>query len=368
MSTDWNSLVNKNLLGISPYVPGKPISEVQRELGLTEVHKLASNENLMGPSPKAVEAMKKAAGDVNYYPDGGCYYLTQAIAAKLGVAPEQVVIGNGTDELIRLVCNIMLNSGVEVIFGHPSFVMYTISSTVMDAKIKMVPLRDTYTIDLRGILDAITEKTRLIFIANPNNPTGTIVKKKETDEFVKALPPGVLAVFDEAYFEYAQDPDYPNAVDYLRDGAPVCSMRTFSKVYGLAGLRVGYGAFPKEIAAVMHRVRNPFNVNQLAQDAALAAIDDDAHVAAAQKFNADGKKYLCENFDRLGLPYAPSEANFVLVDVKSESQAVFDALLKKGVIVRPGKFLGFPSHLRVSVSTPEGNEAFIRALEEVLAK
>jgi len=367
MGADWNKLVNQHLLGISPYVPGKPISEVQRELGLTDVHKLASNENLLGPSPKVIEAINKSALEVNYYPDGGCFYLTQALAEMLGVDANQVVIGNGTDELIRLICNVMLNPGAEVVFGHPSFVMYTISSMVMGAQIKMAPLRDTYTIDLKGILDLITDKTRLVFIANPNNPTGTIVRRKETDEFVRALPPDVLAVFDEAYSEYVQDPEYPNAIEYMNEGYPVISMRTFSKAYALAGLRVGYGAFPKEIAAVVHRVRNPFNVNQIAQDAALAALADKEHLAKAVKFNTDGREYLCKEFDRLGLPYAPTEANFILVDVKRDAQEMFEALLRKGVIVRPGKFLGFPTHLRVSVASPEGNEAFIKALEELLA-
>jgi len=367
MSTDWNKLVNQHLLNISPYVPGKPISEVQREFGLTDVHKLASNENIMGPSPLALEAVARSAAGINYYPDGGCYYLAEALAAKHGVAPEQIVIGNGTDEIIRLVCNVLLNPEAEVIFGHPSFVMYTISSNVMGARVKAVPLRDTYTIDLRAISAAVTDRTRVIFIANPNNPTGTIVRKKEADEFVRSLPDGVLAVFYEANIEYVEDKEYPDSLGYMKAGAPVATMRTFSKVYGLAGLRVGYGILPLPIAAVMHRVRTPFNVNQLAQDAALAALGDSKHLAAAVKFNSDGKKYLCSRFERLGLPYAPSDANFILVDVKRDSQEVFNSLLKKGVIVRPGKFLGFPTHIRVSISSREGNEAFIRALEELLA-
>lgn len=366
MCADWSESCNKHLLDIMPYVPGKPVSEVQRELGLTEVHKLASNENILGPSPRAVEAIRRAAGAINFYPDGGCWYLTDALAKKHGVAPEQIIIGNGTDEVIRLLCNALLNPDSEVVYAHPSFVMYKISSMVMNAQRVEVPLRDTYFHDLPALLSRVTGKTRVVFVCNPNNPTGTIVKKAEADAFVDALPAHALAIFDEAYFEYVEDPDYPDALDYLKAGKNVVALRTFSKVYGLAGLRVGYGIMPAALAGVLHRVRNPFNVNQLAQEAALAALGDDEHLAAARRFNSDGKRFLHEQFDRLGLTYAKSEANFVLVDIGRESQPVFDALLKKGIIVRPGKFLGFPTHLRVSVGDAAGNEAFVRELEIIL--
>jgi histidinol-phosphate aminotransferase len=363
---DWSKIANQHLLEISPYVPGKPVEEVQRELGLDTVHKLASNENILGPSPKAVEAIRNAAAQVNFYPDGSCYYLVDALAKTHGVEPSQIVIGNGTDEVIRLLCNALLGPDGNVVYAHPSFVMYKISSMVMDAQRIEVPLKDTYTHDLDALAAAVTDKTRMVFVCNPNNPTGTIVKKAAVDAFLDKLPQGVLAVFDEAYFEYVEDPEYPDSLDYFKAGRAVVCLRTFSKVYGLAGLRVGYGIMDSSLAGVLHRVRNPFNVNALAQAAAVAALGDADHLAAARKFNSDGKNYLHAEFDRMGLSYAASEANFVLVDIKRDAQAVFETLLKKGVIVRPGKFLGFPTHLRVSIGDQAGNQAFIKALEEIL--
>jgi histidinol-phosphate aminotransferase len=363
---DWSKFANQHLMEIMPYVPGKPVEEVQRELGLSEVHKLASNENILGPSPKAVEAIKKAASEVNFYPDGSCYYLVDALARKHGVKPEQIVIGNGTDEVIRLLCNALLGPDGNVVYAWPSFVMYKISSMVMNAQRIEVPLRDTYTHDLAALAAAVTDKTRMVMVCNPNNPTGTIVKKAEVDAFLDKLPAGVLAVFDEAYFEYVEDADSPDSLDYFKAGRPVVCLRTFSKAYGLAGLRVGYGIMDASLAGVLHRVRNPFNVNAIAQAAATAAAGDTEHLAAAQKFNSDGKNYLHGEFDRMGLPYAASQANFVLVDIKRDAQEVFEALLKKGVIVRPGKFLGFPTHLRVSIGDDAGNKAFIKELEVLL--
>ena len=366
--TDWSTRANQHLLDIMPYVPGKPVDEVQRELGLSHAHKLASNENIMGPSAKAVEAIRKAAAEVNYYPDGGCYHLTNALAKKHGAAPEQIVIGNGTDEVIRLLCNALLGPDSNVVYAHPSFVMYKISSMVMAAQRIEVPLKNNYDHDLEAMAAAVTPDTRMVFLCNPNNPTATIVKKADVDAFLDKLPDNVLAVFDEAYFEYADDPDYPDSLDYFKAGRNVVTLRTFSKVYGLAGLRVGYGIMPESLAGVVHRVRNPFNVNQLAQEAALAALGDEEHLAAALKFNNAGKTYLHEQFDRMGLPYAKSQTNFVLVDVGREAQPLYEELLKRGVIVRPGKFLGFPTHLRVSIADAAGNEAFIKELENLLAE
>ena len=363
---DWSKVANQHLMGIMPYVPGKPVEEVQRELGLSQVHKLASNENILGPSPKAVEAILKAASAVNFYPDGSCYYLVDTLARKHGVKPSQIIIGNGTDEVIRLLCNALLGPDGNVVYAHPSFVMYKISSMVMNAARIEVPLKDTYTHDLPALAAAVTPQTRMVFVCNPNNPTGTIVKKREVDQFLDALPEGVLAVFDEAYFEYVEDADYPDSLDYFKTGRPVVTLRTFSKVYGLAGLRVGYGIMDESLAGVLHRVRNPFNVNALAQAAAVAAAGDAEHLAAAKAFNSQGKNYLHAEFDRMGLSYAKSEANFVLVDIGRDSQEVFEILLQKGVIVRPGKFLGFPTHLRVSIGDSAGNQAFIKALQEIL--
>ncbi|HOX27786.1 MAG TPA: histidinol-phosphate transaminase [bacterium] len=364
---DIKKRVLPHLLNISPYVPGKPIQEVQRELGLTDVIKLASNENVFGTSQKVIEAICKAAPEINYYPDGGCFYLREAIAKRFGVKSEQVVVGNGVDELIRLICVSMLGPNDEVVFADPSFVMYKISSMVANATLISVPLKDKYYHDIPAMLDKITERTKLLFVCNPNNPTGTIVNKADVELLMKKVPDHVMVVFDEAYYEYVANPDYPQTMEYFKSGRQIAVFRTFSKVYGLAGLRVGYGFVPEDLADVIHRVRNPFNVNELAQVAALAALDDPEHMKKVIALNAAGRKQLSGEFDRLGLKYAPSDSNFILVDVERDSQAVFEALLKKGVIVRPGKFLGFPTCLRVSIAGEKDNARFIEALTEVLA-
>ncbi len=363
---DIKKLVLPHLFDIKPYVPGKPIQEVQRELGIEDVLKLASNENTIGPSPKAVEAIRAAAAGVNFYPDGGCYYLKEKLGAKLGVGVDNLVIGSGVDELLRILCVSCLGPKDEVIFADPSFVMYKISAMVADATLISVPCKERYYHDIPAMLDRVTDRTKLFFLCNPNNPTGTIVKKSDVDLLMSKIPEHVLVVFDEAYFEYASDPDYPQTMEYFKSGRDVVIFRTFSKVYGLAGLRAGYGIMSEELAGVFHRVRNPFNVNELAQVAALAALDDDEHVKRVVEANAAGRKQFYAAFDAMGLEYAPSDANFVLVDIKRDSEEIFNALLKKGVIVRPGRFLGFPTGLRVSVSDEKANARFIAALKEVL--
>jgi len=355
-----------HLLKINPYVPGKPIEEVQRELGIDDVVKLASNENLFGASPKVIEAIKKAAESVNFYPDGDCYYLRNEIAEKFGVKPINVTIGSGVDELLRFLCVSILGPGDEVVFGDPSFVMYKISSMVAGATLAPVPLKDTYMHDIPAMLARITDRTKLLFVCNPNNPTGTIVKKNDIELLMKEVPEHVLVAFDEAYYEFVGDKDYPQTMEYFKQGRDVVVFRTFSKIHGLAGLRVGYGFVPEELAGVFNRVRNPFNVNSLAQAAARSALTDDENARRVAELNLSGKKYLYKELDGMGLKYAPSEANFILVDTGLNSQKVFDALLKKGVIVRPGAFLGFPTCIRVTIGTGSDNERFINALREVM--
>lgn len=364
---DVNKSVSKHILDVKPYIPGKPVSEVQRELGLKEVYKLASNENLFGPSPKAIDAIKKAATEVNYYPDGGCWYLRDAIAKKFGVQFENVVVGNGTDELIRILCSSLLSHGDEIIFADPSFVMYKISAMICDATIVTVGLREDLTHDLGKMLDSVTDRTKLLFVCNPNNPTGTIARKKEVEDLLNNIPSHVTVAFDEAYYEYVGDADYPQTLDFFKSGRNVVVLRTFSKAYGLAGLRVGYGFVSKELGEVFHRIRNPFNVNQLAQEAALAALADQDHLMKAIQFNSAGLAQLRKGFDDLGLSYGESHSNFILVNVEKDSLEVFNALLKKGIIVRPGAHLGFPTHLRVSVADEKANGLFLSALKEVLA-
>lgn len=358
--------IQQHLLKIKPYQPGKPIGEVQRELGLTEVLKLASNENLAGPSPRAVEALKARAAEMNYYPDGGCYHLRMALSEKFKTPFDNVVVGCGTDEIIRLLCGMLLAPGLNTVAGNPSFVMYRISSLAAGATPVEVPL-DGFTHDLDAMLDRVDADTRIFFICNPNNPTGTILKRKAVEAALEKIPPHVCVVFDEAYFEYADDPDYPDGLDYFTPGGRVAVLRTFSKIYGLAGLRIGYGFLPDAAADAFHRLRNPFNVNQAAQDAALAALADAAHVENSRKFAREGRDFLCAAFKRMGLDYAPTQANFILVRV-GDSDFVFNRLLRKGVIVRPGGFLGCPEHVRVTIPSVAQCKIFIRALEEVLSE
>jgi histidinol-phosphate aminotransferase len=358
-------LVRPNVLELEPYSPGKPIEEVKRELGLTDVVKLASNENPIGPSPRAMEAAMRAMQSVNLYPDGSCFELRQAVAKHVGMPPECLLFGNGSDELIHYIGLTFLMPGDEVITGYPSFVRYEAAAKLNNAPLHLVPLRE-HRFDLPAILERISQRTKLVFIANPNNPTGTIVTADEVEAFMKALPEHVVVVFDQAYQEYVSRSDYPDTLGYVREGRHVIVLRTFSKAYALAGLRVGYAIARPDIIDAMNRVREPFNVNSVAQAAALAALQDQEHLRRAVELNRQGLEYLYRHFERLGLPYVRSEANCVMVDLQRDSQPVFQALLRKGVIVRTGHIFGLPTYLRITTGKPEENERFIRALEEVL--
>jgi histidinol-phosphate aminotransferase len=360
-----NPLIRPNVLKLEPYSPGKPIDEVKRELGLTDVVKLASNENPLGPSPRAIEAALQAMQRANLYPDGNCFELRQAVAKHLGVPPEYLLFGNGSDELIHFIGLTFLMPGDEVITGHPSFVRYEAAAQLNNAPLHLVPLRE-HRFDLPAILERVSERTKLIFIANPNNPTGTIVTAEEAAAFMNALPEHVVVVWDQAYHEYVSRTDYPDTLRYVREGRNVIILRTFSKAYALAGLRVGYAIAPPEIIDAMNRVREPFNVNSVAQAAALAALQDREHLRQAVELNRKGLEYFYHHFERLGLQYVRSEANCVMVDLGRDSKPVFDQLLRKGVIVRTGHIFGLPTYLRITTGTPEENERFICALEEVL--
>jgi histidinol-phosphate aminotransferase len=359
--------VPEHVRALRPYIPGKPIEEVQRELGLTDVIKLASNENPLGPPPRAVEAIARAAAGVTLYPEGDAPTLRAAVSKHVGMPPECLVFGNGSDEIIHLLAMTFLEPGDEVVQGDPSFAMYEIYTAQCNGRSVKVPLKDQVH-DLDAMLEAITPRTRIVFVANPNNPTGTYIGRHAIERFVDRLPDNVLLVMDEAYYEYVEDSDRPDLRPLIRDGRDVIILRTFSKAYGLAGLRVGYGITTPEIAAVLNKVRSPFNVNSLAQAAATAALQDADHIRKSVALNTEGRHYYEREFDRLGLPYVPSQANFILVDVGRNSRTVFEALQRLGVIIRPGAGLGLPQYIRVSIGTAEQNQRFIAALEKVLAE
>ncbi len=351
---------------LRPYVPGKPIEEVQREFGLTDVIKLASNENPLGPSPRATAALAAAVSDnLGLYPDGACFTLTQALARRWEVEPEQIVLGNGSDEIIANLGLVYLGPGAQTVTGAPTFVQYKAAAGLNQAEFIAVPLHE-HRFDLDAIADRITPCTRLVFIANPNNPTGTIVRRPALERFLDRCPETAVVVLDEAYFEYADDPDYPDGLDYVRQGRNVVVLRTFSKIYALAALRIGYGIARPEIAAALQQVRQPFNVNTLAQVAALASLEDPDQVVRSRRANAEGRDYLYGEFARLGLPYVETHANFVLADMGTPARPYFEGLLRRGVIVRCGDALGLPTYLRVTIGRPGDNVRFIAALEQVI--
>jgi histidinol-phosphate aminotransferase len=351
---------------LRPYSPGKPIEEVQREFGLTDIIKLASNENPLGPSPKAVEAIREAAAEVRLYPDNDCYDLRRALARKLGVPAEQVLVGHGSDELIHNIGLGFVSPGDEVMMCEGPFSQWEFTAKVMEGTPVYVPLKE-YRYDVEGMVARLSERTKLVFVGSPNNPTGTIMTKDEQAALVGALPESTILVMDEAYYEYVDDAEYPDSLALVAEGRQVIVLRTFSKIYGLAGLRVGYGATTPELADAMGRVREPFNVTSVGQAAALASLEDGEQVERTRALNGKAKEYLYGEFERLGLGYAPSQANFVWVDVGRDCRPVFTELLRRGVIVRTGDVFGAPTHIRVTTGTEEQNERFVGALEEVLA-
>ncbi len=348
-----------------PYTPGKPIEEVEREFGIQNSVKLASNENPLGPSPKALSAIRARLDQLHLYPDGDCFYLRKGLAEKLGIAPERLIFGNGSNELIELAVRTFLRTGDEAVMAQQAFIVYPLVVQAAGGIGKAVPLRD-FTHDLRAIVEAITPKTRLVFLANPNNPTGTIFRRAEWEWFLSQVPEEILILVDEAYFEYVQDPDYPDSLRYHNRRKALLTVRTFSKLYGLAGLRVGYGVGANELIELMQRVRQPFNVNAVAQWAALAAIDDEEHVRRTLEVNREGMEYLNREIDNLALERLPSHANFVLIRV-GNGDATYQRLLVEGVIVRPMAVYALPQYIRVTVGTMDENRRFIEALERVLA-
>jgi histidinol-phosphate aminotransferase len=353
--------IAENIRSISPYVPGKPIEELERELGISGSIKLASNENPLGPSPKAVAAVKKAVEGLNRYPDGSGFYLSQALAAKYGVDLNQVILGNGSNELIELAVRTFVQPGDEIISADPSFVVYKMITQAGGGTNIIVPCKDMRH-DLDAMAERITPKTRIVFIANPNNPTGTINTSAELDRFMGRVPDHVIVALDEAYFEYVTHADYPDSLDHLKEGKNVLALRTFSKIYGLAGLRIGYGITTPEIAELMNKVRQPFNTNSLAQIGAVAALADRKHVEKSIAINNEGKQFLYQTFQRLGIKFIPTEANFIMFETGLDGRELYTALLKQGVIIRP---MG-GNRLRVTIGTPAENKRFVEELEKVV--
>ena len=355
------------ILEIAPYVPGKPIEELEREYGISGSVKLASNENPLGPSPRAIEAIARQIAGLNRYPDGAGHLLHGALASKLKVRPEQIVIGNGSDDILGLLSRALLLPGDETIIPTPSFLMYLIVTQSAGAVPVQVPLKNM-GIDLNGILDRVTSRTRLIFICNPNNPTGTTVNREQFNAFLSDLPPEVVVVLDEAYIEFVRESDCVQGLSYLEGEHTVVTLRTFSKIYGLAGLRVGYGVMPQALAQLLNRVRMPFNVNSLAQAAAVAALEDADFFQKTIALVHDGLDFLYGELEKRNLRYHPTQANFFLIDVQRDSKAVFEQFLRQGVIVRSMKAYGYPDHIRINVGLPEENQRFLDALDRVLAQ
>ncbi|MCY3986203.1 MAG: histidinol-phosphate transaminase [Candidatus Dadabacteria bacterium] len=354
----------KNLI---PYVPGKPIEELERELGIRSAAKLASNENPLGPSPLAQKALSENLSTVNLYPDGGCFELRRKLSRKLRVPEDMLIIGNGSNEVIEIVARTFLEPGDEAIYGSHAFIVYPIVTQSLGCS-HVVSRMPDLTHDLEDMSSLITEKTRIIYIANPNNPTGTIVRREEFEWFLRQVPENIIILVDEAYFEYVDDPEYPDTLRYHTLRESLVTVRTFSKIYGLAGLRVGYAVASREAVSYMDRVRQPFNVNSAAQAAACAALDDEEHVARSIELNRTGREYFRLALGNLGLGYTESYANFFLVDIGRDPAAVYEALLRDGVITRPVGGYGLKTHLRVSFGLPGENERFIESLRRILGK
>ena len=354
------------VLSVKPYSPGKPMEELEREYGLTHTIKLASNENPLGPSPRALEAIGQSLSRLNRYPDGSGYYLVRKLSQKFRVKPENIVLGSGSDDIIGMLSRALLYPGDEVIMPQPSFAMYDIMTRISNARPVYVPLQ-SLAIDLDAMAGAVTDKTRMIFLTNPHNPTGTAFSSAGFASFLADIPENVVIVLDEAYVEFVRDESCADSLDFLDDNRPLVALRTFSKIYGLAGLRVGYGFMPPEMAGLMNRVRQPFNVSSIAQVAAIAALDDDDFIRQTRRVVHEGLDFLSAALTRMGIPCFPTQANFFLLDVGRDADAVFKEFLKEGVIVRSMSSYGYAGYLRVNAGLPEENARFIQVLEKVMS-
>jgi histidinol-phosphate aminotransferase len=366
MTRTIEELIPDYLRGLPVYIPGKPIEEVERELKIHAV-KLASNENPLGPSPKGIEAARAVLGDANRYPDGGTHRLRETLAERNGVAAEEIFVGLGSSEIIDLASRVLLRAGLQGLTSEGSYAPFSIAIRASGAKLVLVPQR-SFAFDLEAMAKAVTPQTGLIYLANPNNPTGTAFSGKEFEEFLARVPDGVLVVLDEAYIHYAVSIGLRDSVEAYRKRKNMLILRTFSKVYGLAGMRIGYAIGTSELVSAMNKLKTPFNTSGVAQAAALAALDDTEHVARCIATNAVERKRLSEGLTKLGLRPVPSESNFVFIPVGPEAKEISDELLHKGVIVRPLGWMGFPEAIRISVGTEEENSKCLAAMAQVLAK
>ncbi len=362
-------LIPKHIQQIEPYSPGKPIEEIKRKFGLKKVVKLASNENPLGPSKLAIKAIKKNLKSIHRYPIDDGYYLRKALSQKLNFPMEQIILGEGSADLIKMITRAFLDRQNKAIISSKTFLMYRLAVCEVNGKdaIIKVPLKN-YTYDLTGFLKMITPQVKLIFIANPNNPTGTMIDKKELDSFISQLPEDIIVVLDEAYREYITHPGYPDGTEYIRKGKKVIVLRTFSKIYGLAGLRVGYGIASEDIINVLYKTKTPFNIPRVSHDGALAALEDEEHIRKSRKLNSLQREFLTKELTSLGLEIIPSVANFIMVKPPSSAKEFSLELMKRGVIIRPLNAFEAPDFIRVTVGTEEENIYFLKKLKEVLSR
>lgn len=371
MTTDYKSQAVEGVQGLRPYQPGKPIDELARELGLNEkdIVKLASNENPVGPSPKALAAIQGELEELTRYPDGAGFELKKVLCEKLNIQPEQITLGNGSSDILDFITRVFVNDGDNIVVSQHAFAIYGLVAKMVGAETIAAPAKN-FAHDLDAMLAAINDKTRIVFVTNPNNPTGTWIKKDELIAFLDKVPERVLVLLDEAYFEYVDEADYPNGIELLSQYPNLVVTRTFSKAYGLASMRVGYGVSSPEIADLLNRVRPPFNVNSFALAAAKAAVLDEDYVAESITVNNNGMAYLEDEFNRLGLDFIPSVGNFISVKMPAgvDAMAVNDGLLREGIIIRPVANYEMPEYLRVSIGIAKENQAFVAALEKVLAQ
>lgn len=361
-------LARWKLRSVKPYVPGKPIEEVARELGIkSEIYKLASNENPLGSSPKARDAIIKAADSMYLYPDDSFYALKKKVASRFGVKDNQILFGNGSVEIMLQLAIAFVNPGETIIAPKHTFIMYRVVGNIVGASVLEPPIKEEGYVDLDIILNTMPEDTKIIFIANPNNPTGNLIPPEDIHRFMKNVRDDVIIVFDEAYYEYASYfTDFPDTMQYIREGRNVVILRTFSKIYGLAGLRIGYGFTTSEIYETIQRVRLPFNLNRMAQVAAIAALDDAEHVQNSLKITKEGIDFLTSEFEKMGLDYIPTFTNFIMVKFGEKTRMVYEELLKRGIVVRPLDPYGIYDALRISIGTMKENEKLIRILKDIL--
>jgi len=375
--TSIHDLANPGVQKLTPYAPGKPLDELEREYGITDAVKLASNENPLGPSPRAQAAIAQAMTELHRYPDGNSFEIKQALSAKLGLEQNQITLGNGSNDILELIARTFVMPGEEVVFSAHAFAVYPIVTQAVNGVMKIAPANPAghampYGHDLAAMLAQITDKTRVIFVANPNNPTGTWLPKDELYSFIKNVPENIIVVVDEAYFEYVEEGEYPDASQWLGEFKNLVVTRTFSKIYGIPAVRIGYGMSHPDLADLLNRVRQPFNVNAAAQAAAVAALSDDEYVAKSLETNKQGMAQLIGACEEMDLGYIPSVGNFICIDVASntgvDTGAVYEGLLHEGVIVRPVANYQLPSYLRITIGTQQENQRFIDGLKKVLAK